>query len=224
MKRNTAAIVLVACFAIIVIGVAASSLASTTVQSGFGVDLGSGSENSNNSTGVPSGSLSDGNGPRGSGIGIFASGGTESSVSGSTPPVLILAGLVLIAAAGVLLVLWATTDRTLDNSSSSEDTPDEVASANDNSGTATLVDPENVVQQAWWEMVQRTDVSQATTKSPGEVAAIAIESGLNPETVTRLTRLFQIVRYGENPITDDAEQQAQDLLDQVRSQSQEGNR
>ena len=69
-------------------------------------------------------------------------------------------------------------------------------------------------------MVQKADVSQASTKSPGEVASVAIESGLDPKTVTELTQLFQIVRYSESPITTDTEHQARDLLGQVRSQSQ----
>ena len=110
MKRNTAALVVVACFAIIVIGVAASSLASTPVHSGFGIDVGSGSGTPNNTTSDSSGSLSRAP-PGGSGIGIFASGGTESSVSGSTSPVVILGGLLLLVGGGILLVLWATTNR-----------------------------------------------------------------------------------------------------------------
>lgn len=227
MKRNTAALVLVACFAIIVIGVATSSLASTPVHSGFGIDVGSGSGSLNNTTATnnSSGTISKGSGPPGgSGIGIFASGGTESSVSGSTSPVVILGGLLLLAGGGILLVLWATTDSAEENSNSDEKIPQEMGSSSGSSSAPGLIDPENVIYQAWWEMVQKADVSQASTKSPDEVSSIAIESGLDPKTVTELTRLFQIVRYSESPVTTDTEHQARDLLDQVRSQSQGGNR
>ena len=212
-----------ACFAIIIIGVAASSLASTPVQGGFGVGVGDGSGSLNNTSEMndSSGSISQGGGPPGgSGIGIFASGETARSVSGSTSPVVILGGLLLLTGGGILLVFWATTDRAEESSDYDDKTPQEMGSSSSSLSTLGHIDPENALYQAWWEMVQKADVSQASTKSPGEIASIAIESGLDPKTVTELTRLFQTVRYSQSPVTKDTEHQAQNLLEQVRSQSQ----
>ena len=64
-------------------------------------------------------------------------------------------------------------------------------------------DPSNEIERAWWSMVERFGVDRPHTKTPGECAREAIDAGGDEEAVRTLTRTFEEVRYGGEPITDD---------------------
>lgn len=64
-------------------------------------------------------------------------------------------------------------------------------------------DPSNEIEQAWWAMVERFGVDRPHTKTPGECAREAIDAGGDEDAVRTLTRTFEEVRYGGEPITDD---------------------
>ncbi|MFB6197887.1 MAG: DUF4129 domain-containing protein, partial [Halobacteriaceae archaeon] len=67
---------------------------------------------------------------------------------------------------------------------------------------------ENEVYRAWMEMTDLLDLSEPETKTPGEFASAAREAGMNPDDVDELTQLFEEVRYGGLPATDEAEERA----------------
>ncbi|EFW91242.1 hypothetical protein ZOD2009_15481 [Haladaptatus paucihalophilus DX253] len=64
-------------------------------------------------------------------------------------------------------------------------------------------DPSNEIERAWWSMVERFGVDRPHTKTPGECAREAIDAGGDEDAVRTLTRTFEEVRYGGEPITDD---------------------
>ncbi|WP_231189745.1 DUF4129 domain-containing protein [Haladaptatus sp. DYF46] len=64
-------------------------------------------------------------------------------------------------------------------------------------------DPSNEIERAWWSMVERFGVDRPHTKTPGECAREAIDAGGDEEAVRTLTRTFEEVRYGGEPVTDD---------------------
>lgn len=55
----------------------------------------------------------------------------------------------------------------------------------------------NEVYRAWYEMTRHLDVRNPETTAPDEFEARAVERGMAPDDVARLTRLFEEVRYGE---------------------------
>lgn len=65
------------------------------------------------------------------------------------------------------------------------------------------LDSSNPVHRAWGELVRSLDLDTPRTKTPREVAGVAIEAGKEPEAVHELTGLFERVRYGDGSLTDD---------------------
>lgn len=57
-------------------------------------------------------------------------------------------------------------------------------------------DPATEVDRAWLAMVGRLDLDQPWTQTPAEVADAAVEAGLDPEGVDRVTAAFEEVHYG----------------------------
>lgn len=70
--------------------------------------------------------------------------------------------------------------------------------------------PGNAVQSAWLSMVMRTDIDRPWTRTPAECARAAVDAGMNAEAVETITTLFEEVRYGGAPLTDDRRQRARD--------------
>lgn len=75
--------------------------------------------------------------------------------------------------------------------------------------------PPDAVSQTWYDMVDRLDVQGWTTKTPEECALAAIEAGYDSEPVLTVTRLFQEVRYGDEPVTDARVSRARQALDRL---------
>lgn len=75
--------------------------------------------------------------------------------------------------------------------------------------------PDNEVHRAWLSMVAETDIEEPRTRTPSECAAAAVEADLDPSAVRTLTDVFEEVRYGERPVTDERRERAQRGLDRL---------
>lgn len=73
-------------------------------------------------------------------------------------------------------------------------------------------DADNEVYRAWREMTQHIDVERPESSTPGEFAAAAVDAGMAAEDVEALTAVFEEVRYGGLPATDEAETRAIEAL------------
>lgn len=73
--------------------------------------------------------------------------------------------------------------------------------------------PSDEVEQAWVSLLRRADVDRPWRYTPGECAAAAIDRGYDRESVARLRRLFEEVRYGDRRVTDSRVRQARQHLD-----------
>lgn len=72
--------------------------------------------------------------------------------------------------------------------------------------------PANDVHRAWLSMVNRLDVDQPQTRTPSECASAAVEADMDPTAVQTLTDVFEEVRYGEKPVTEERRERARDGL------------
>lgn len=76
-------------------------------------------------------------------------------------------------------------------------------------------DPENAVERAWVAVLAAADVDDPRRRTPGECAAAAVASGLDPEGVERLRRVFEEVRYGGREVTPERRRRAERGLDRL---------
>ena len=63
--------------------------------------------------------------------------------------------------------------------------------------------PGNEVERLWLEMVSRVDPPEDPSLTPRERAEAVVRAGLNRDAVDDLTGLYESVRYGDRPVTDD---------------------
>ena len=75
----------------------------------------------------------------------------------------------------------------------------------------------NAVYRAWVEMTDALDVSNREARTPGEFAETAIEAGMDADDVAELTRLFEDVRYGDAPVSEERAERARQALRRVES-------
>lgn len=80
------------------------------------------------------------------------------------------------------------------------------------------LDPDNPVYQAWAEMAQAVAPDSATPMTPSDYAQVAIDDGLDQESVLELTHQFQVVRYGTATVTEQRKNAATDALQQLAEQ------
>lgn len=57
------------------------------------------------------------------------------------------------------------------------------------------------VDRAWFAMVRRLDLDRPWTRTPAEFADAAVEAGMDPEAVDRVTSAFTDVHYGGSSLT-----------------------
>ncbi|RDZ50866.1 hypothetical protein DEQ92_16285 [Haloferax sp. Atlit-6N] len=76
-------------------------------------------------------------------------------------------------------------------------------------------EPENEVTEAWYEMVERLRLDDRQLLTPRERAAIARENGADANSVWSLTELFEEVRYGGAPVTEDRRRRARECLERL---------
>lgn len=87
--------------------------------------------------------------------------------------------------------------------------------------------PSTEVHQAWLSMVDRIDIDRPWTRTPDECADAARGANLDPTAVEMLTAVFEEVRYGGKPVTDERRRRAReglDRLDGISARGDGGNR
>jgi len=72
--------------------------------------------------------------------------------------------------------------------------------------------PQNDVERAWVELVERAGVDRPHTRTPRDCARRAVERGFDPGQVDRLRRTFEDVRYGTQPPSDEQARLARETL------------
>ncbi|WP_276260005.1 DUF4129 domain-containing protein [Haloglomus litoreum] len=127
------------------------------------------------------------------------------------PPtaLLVVLGLALIGAVVVIVRASGDEEVELETPASTEDPPEtDVSAVADAAGRAADrieadADLENAVFRAWREMTADLPVDSPDTSTPAEFADAAVAAGMDRTDVAELTRLFEEVRYGDRPATDE---------------------
>ncbi|MDY7081803.1 MAG: DUF4129 domain-containing protein, partial [Halobacteria archaeon] len=95
--------------------------------------------------------------------------------------------------------------------------PDFFAGGEDKVGNGeTVPSPTLSVREAWRRMVERVPVSNRETKTPGELARIAVREGFPSKPVEELTSVFREVEYGEKPSTERRKRKASESWERIR--------
>jgi len=63
-------------------------------------------------------------------------------------------------------------------------------------------EPSSVVDWVWLDLVRRIDLDRPETKTPAEVQAAAVRSGMDSGAVETVTRTFRDVHYGDEELSD----------------------
>lgn len=133
-------------------------------------------------------------------------------------PVLLTA--IAILAMGVFGgLIWFRWLRPLDDTSFEQwgttDTTTEPNSEDHTDNLQTVFEPENDVQRAWYAMAHHLDIPNTDAYTPRELAATAVDHGLDREAVRDLTGLFERIRYGKERPTPEQEQRARHALERL---------
>lgn len=78
----------------------------------------------------------------------------------------------------------------------------------------------NEVYRIWWQFTRKvaTDTDDVAALTPGELAQRARRAGLPAEAVADLRRVFEHVRYGETPVTEDQVERAVTAWERIQDQ------
>lgn len=151
--------------------------------------------------------------------GCLVCGLSARSLVGSLLPAvspLLLVGLAAAVVAGAAL-LGLRPDR--DRTPPVDESDDGAARSGDAGRSAATGPPDaavtNEVYRAWAALADRVDVGAPETTTPGEYAESAVDAGLNRAAVERLTGLFEAVRYGDAPVTDERERTARTTAERL---------
>lgn len=167
---------------------------------------------------VPGGPMNASDGSA-SGAGEGLVGGASGAVS--APSLLLVGAVVTLLLASIALYVVSSTDREIDVREEPEETSEEapVAIGRIAGRTADRIEEdaglENEVYRAWHEMTTHLEVANPESSSPGEFVDAAVDAGMDRDDVTRLTRLFEEVRYGTAEATAERERRAVDTLRRI---------
>lgn len=75
--------------------------------------------------------------------------------------------------------------------------------------------PENDVDAAWVRLVSAIGERASTARTTREYERAAVESGFDADAVSQVTRAFEEVRYGGQPVTDERRQRANEGLSRL---------
>jgi len=130
-----------------------------------------------------------------------ASGIGGSPVATPLPPELLGAVFVAVTLAAGAALVYATGSTEIETSTEDDDEGDlsdvaAVAGAAADRLESGDADVDNAVYRAWWEMTELLDISDPDSSTAGEFADAAIETGMDQDDVSEITRLFEEVRYG----------------------------
>ncbi len=147
----------------------------------------------------------------------------------STPEALFLVVVVAALLASALVLLAAGGDDEDDGARGGDDAPDASSDASDpdlaavgrTAGAAAdrieSGGADNEVYRAWREMTAVLDVDRPASSTPAEFAAAAVDAGVEPEPVDRLTDVFERVRYGGADPTGERERRAVEALRRIEA-------
>jgi hypothetical protein len=170
--------------------------------------------------------MGDGSGPQSGEPSLPTGGGGSAADTVSQavdPPTALLAALWLVLLGAVAVIVRASGDQRVDLQT--PDTPEppsgsDVAAVADAAGRAAdrldaADDLENAVYRSWHEMTAHLDVERPDASTPAEFADAAVDAGMDREDVAELTRLFEAVRYGDAPVTEERAERATAALRRI---------
>lgn len=164
--------------------------------------------------GTPAGPSAGAGGGGGSAPPLWPNVGDGESSSRARPDARLLVGAVLLLAGGGIALYALTGD---DQRTDGTVPGGDEASAPAPAGYGPV--DWNDVYRSWARLREFADGDESTT--PGELAARARGAGAPAAAVAELTDLFQRVRYGGEPATDDTERQAVAAADRVTDEGTE---
>lgn len=77
------------------------------------------------------------------------------------------------------------------------------------------VEPDDRIDRAWYAMVRRLDVERPWAKTPDECRSAAVESGLDPDAVGTLTRLFRRKRFAGDGLPPEERERAFESIERL---------
>lgn len=83
------------------------------------------------------------------------------------------------------------------------------------------VDTSNDVYKSWWEMVEMIDADEPSTKTPQEFAEMAVDEGLEQDSVSELTNLFEEALYGGKEVTNEQERRAREAVERLKAKGRD---
>lgn len=120
-----------------------------------------------------------------------------------TPPIVLLAGAILLGLCGVIAIQFVRADAAAPGEAGGDgDESVDLHRVGQAAGDAAdrierQADASNEVFRAWREMVQLLQIDEPETTTPAEFEARAVAAGMDADDVATLTELFREVRYGE---------------------------
>lgn len=164
----------------------------------------------------------------GDGSGAPGPGGGEGGAPVPAPTAVGVLAAALVGL-GLLAVALRRADGVLDDGNGEGDGEETLAAVGRSAGRAAdriedLGAPvDNQVYAAWKEMTGHLDVRDHVARTPGEFREAARAAGMETGDVDALTELFESVRYGGAPPTDERETRAADALRRIeRRYAREG--
>lgn len=143
----------------------------------------------------------------------------------SLPPAVVAGFFAIVVVAGVFALYRTTREESYDEPEEEEPEEPDVdefaraagrAADRIEAGNASV---DNAVYRAWLEMTSMLDVDDSTKLSPRRFAALAVQTGMDNDSVAELTELFNEVRYGGKNPTDREDRALQVLRKIERSYS-----
>ncbi len=158
------------------------------------------------------------------GTGSGGSGSVNPAVPGTDIPIVVLGGIavVLVGVVALFVLSGGRSDPSKDEDLDDQESIDELNAVGSAAGRAASqlaagVDSMNAIYRAWAEMTDALEVSNPDTTTPGEFAEAAIQAGMDPDDVQELTRLFEAVRYGDEPPLPDRIDRAEGALRRIEA-------
>ncbi|WP_222918860.1 DUF4129 domain-containing protein [Natrinema sp. SYSU A 869] len=154
------------------------------------------------------------------------SGGDDGTVTGLTLPSLLVLTVLLVTIVGAFAALFYTGSdgeerESAQSAAESDDAIQRSALGRAAGQAADRIesgdDFENDIYRAWREMTEPLEVDRPASSTPGEFAAAARDAGLDPSHVDELRTMFEDVRYGDRPVTDDHERRAVEILRRIEA-------
>lgn len=164
---------------------------------------------------------SNGGASGGGGVGV---GGEDSGVALDLPlPVLLLVGGLAVLVG--LLVVWLAGDDGSDGpdnvgAAAPSTVPEQSASSGGTRTRSALgadVPADNEVYRAWLALAAAADATPRD--SPGAVERQAVAAGVDESTAGEITALFEAVRYGDAPVTDERARRAAEARSSLDSRA-----